>query len=355
MALPVAAAGVALVAVGLMTGSRAEACPKPYRFRVADRDLDAEIAWMEARVTRTPVSALDLAQLAGMYLAKARSGGDAWREKAAATAARSLEALPMSNAGATLVLAQVANARHDFAEAARLAEGALRESPRSGEAMAVLVTARLAQGRVEEAARVAEALVARIPCTSSLTLRALAREAAGREDEARRDFERAIDLEDHGEVGASAHARAMLGRFHSRRGRHGVAIAYLREAARLDGAHLMLLAQAELAAGRLDDAERHARDAAAGGEPELVAVVADVREARGDAAGARALRERAAAVLREEVNASPYGHRRWLAEVLLKLGEKAEAARLLEEEIVVRRDAETLRLLAEARRALNVQ
>ena len=79
----------------------------PYRFPVtAPVDADAELAFLEERAARSS-EGLDLAALSRALLKRRRI------DEAEALAHRSLEILPVSNAGAMLALAQAAQMKHD--------------------------------------------------------------------------------------------------------------------------------------------------------------------------------------------------------------------------------------------------
>jgi tetratricopeptide (TPR) repeat protein len=305
----------------------------PYRFRLLEpKAPEAELAFVQQRLKDRPDSALDLATLAGLHL-RLRKFDDA--EKAAR---RSLELLPAFNSGASLVLAHIAQARHDFAEAIRLAQDVLKDRMRHPDALSILVTANLGFGRVQEAVRWADQLADRMPTTANLTQRAVALEAVGRDDEALHDYLRAIDVEDIGEMEASSRARTMLARFHARRGRTDDAQDLLREAIRIHPQnHVALALLGDIV--RPDspiDAERHYTSAlqASGGEPAYLMK--------------KGLREQAEKMLRDELATSTFGHRRTLAELLLQTGRNDEALALMLEESKNRRDVETLELLADA-------
>jgi hypothetical protein len=89
-----------------------------------------EIAFLQERVNRNPNDGLDLAGLAGAYIAKARvSGQNAWYVLAEQAAERSLAALPLEigNTGAQLALAEIAQAQHDFSRALTLIDSVTEE------------------------------------------------------------------------------------------------------------------------------------------------------------------------------------------------------------------------------------
>lgn len=101
--------------------------PMAYRLPLVGEDLDLAIR-THFEKTQIDSGGLVKAELAAAYLAKARAGGGAHYYLLADRAAReSLEALPVFNEGAMLVLARVAEARHDFPVALELANRVLKE------------------------------------------------------------------------------------------------------------------------------------------------------------------------------------------------------------------------------------
>ncbi|MBI4280038.1 MAG: tetratricopeptide repeat protein [Armatimonadetes bacterium] len=332
-----------------------------YRFQRAARGsvvraLEAEMAFYQERVRRNPTGGLDLAALARTYLKMARATGlTHWYLLAEQAAQRSLGNLPHNNAGAMLVLARVAEARHDFAGALRLA----RQVAGHEDALSLVVTVNLAMGKLDDASRAAEDLLGRIPTLGAYVLRALVRQAQGRDDDAIADFHRALAAEEPGETGSSAWARTMLGRLHFRRGRLALAEGLYREALRILPEYPLALvhrADLETRTGRYADAERHFRQVfdTSQNSPQVFDHVvlrglARLRTLQGDEEGARALWDQAVARLRQDTSGGAFGHRRELARVLLERGhpgDVAEALALMQAEITVRRDAETLDILA---------
>jgi tetratricopeptide (TPR) repeat protein len=125
--------------------------PYPYKTTSADealRKLESDIAFYQERSNLSPDDGLELASLAGAYLKKARVSGWAnWYLLSEQAAKRSLSNLSTFNNGAILVLAEIAEARHDFKEAMRLANQVLEYQPGNEGASSILITANLAQGR----------------------------------------------------------------------------------------------------------------------------------------------------------------------------------------------------------------
>jgi tetratricopeptide (TPR) repeat protein len=332
-----------------------------YRFprvsrQEAVRALEREIAFHQARIARDPQGGLDLAALAGAYLRMGRLTGEAsWYLLAEQAATSSLARLPFDNPGALVVLARVAEARHDFDRAIALA----RRAGPLDEALAVLVTAHLGRDDARSAAAAAETLVGRMPTLSAYTLRALAREALGQEARALRDFHDGLAAEEPGEVASSAWARTLLGRFHVRRGELQSAERLYRQALEIlprSPMALLLLADLEVRVGRWDEAKRHywqvlstTPGAAFAGTFDHSAYqgVARLRALQGRRDEAEVLWERAERLIRSHL--TQFGHRRELARLLLERGRPdnmAEALRLARAEAWTRRDPDTLDTLA---------
>jgi tetratricopeptide (TPR) repeat protein len=316
-----------------------------------------EIAFYQQRLAVDSKSGLNRAALAGVYLKMARATGEeSWFLLAEQEANRSIADLPFDNKGALLILARIAEAKHDFPTALRLAKQVGFDNE---DAIALTVTSYLAMGKVSEASAAAEGLVNRLPNLGSLTLRALVREAQGRDAEVLEDFRQAMAAEEPGEVGGSARVRSLLGRFYARRGQLQQAKALFLEALRLVPRYplaLIYLADVETRLGNYREAEGYYSKvyAYSGG----VAIVFDhtvdigmarVKELQGDAIAARKLRDKAETEMQQEKGSVGFGHRRDLASLLLEKGRSqdvTEALALMQEEVKIRRDAMTLDTLA---------
>jgi len=321
--------------------------------------IEQEIAFYQQRLAVDSRSGLNRAALAGSYFKMARATGEGgWFLLAEQAAQRSIADLPFDNKGALLVLARIAEARHDFATALRFAKQVGSDNE---DAIALSVTSHLAMGKVSEANAAAEALVNRIPNLRSLTLRALVRESQGRDAEVLQDYRQAMAAEEPGEVGGSARARSLLGRFYARRGQFVQAKALFLEALRLVPRYplaLIYLADLETRQGNYREAEGYYRKVSAysGGVATVFDRIVDrgmarVKELEGDAIESRRLRDKAEAGLRQEQvsGSTGFGHRRDLATLLLEKGRSqdvTEALALMQEEVKIRRDAVTLDTLA---------
>ena len=323
---------------------------------VEGESIEAGIAFLEGRVAERPAEGLDLAELASLQLEMSRRTGDRrWLESAETSARRSLENLPVSNDGATLTLAKVANARHELAEAVRLAGLVLAGSPHSADALSVRATAHLALGDLSAALADADGAVAASPRMGALSLRGTVLEAMGRDVEALKSWRDALRVEDTGQVASSAQVRARIARWHLRRGDLGVARAWAEEARRLSpGQPIALFALAELES--LDGNAPAAERACNAGfqftkDPAFLTRLGSVRDRAGDDAGAERAWTQAEVLLREELAAGHSGHRVELARVLLARGgaeRAAEALALTTAEIQSRRPADVLAVHASA-------
>jgi tetratricopeptide (TPR) repeat protein len=318
--------------------------------------LRDEIAFYQSRITRTPQSGLDRAGLAEAYLKMARvSGALGWYLLAEDTARESLTNLPVSNAAAALVLARVAEARHDFATAIRLA----RDAGPTADSLPIVVTSNLARGDVPVAARAVADLVAADPSLRSYTLRALVEVARGLDEEAEADFHRALAMEEPEEVASSTWVRSLYGRFLYQRGRLDRAGELFNEALRilpqypyaLTGLAVLELRQGHYAAA-IDHLTRVVTVSRASPnvyDHVVLRGLAQAKELEGRPTEAAPFWADAEARLRQDVASGAYGHRRELARLLLTRGrpeDLPEVLSLLRAELTVRTDPDTLDTLA---------
>src|SRR5256712_13870998 len=332
---PLGAMGVgAVVVLGVLFWAHAAATPGAayhYRFERASRGavkqaLQREIEFYQARLTYDPSSGLNLSALAGAYLRMARATGDlSWYLLAEQTAERSLASLPFQNNGALIVLARVAEARHDFQQAIRLARRA-----GNTEALSIIITSNLAMGEIDEAARAAETLIQGGAGLTSYTLRSLVELAQGKDEAALVDLQRAIASEEPDEVASSVWARTLLGRLHYRRGRLRLAADIYREALAVLPQYpqaLTNLAELEIRQGRYRLAAQYLSEVVTvtKASPNIydhavLRGLARLAELRGDRTRAAALWRDAEARLRQDAASGQFGHRRELARLLLERG-----------------------------------
>ncbi|MCC3606586.1 MAG: hypothetical protein JGK24_26020 [Microcoleus sp. PH2017_29_MFU_D_A] len=319
--------------------------------------IQQEITFYQQRLAVDSKSGLNRAALASAYLKMARVTGEGgWFLLAEQAAERSIALLPFDNKGALLVLARIAEARHDFATALRFAKQVGFDNE---DAIALSVTSHLATGKISNASIAAEALVNRIPNLGSLTLRALVRESQGRDAEVLQDYRQAMAAEEPGEIAGSARVRSLLGRFYARRGQFVQAKALFLEALRLVPRYplaLIYLGDLETRQGNYREAEANYSKVSAysGGAATVFDRLVDrgmarVKELQGDARSSAKLRDKAEAGLRQEQVSGGFGHRRDLASLLLEKGRSqdvAEALLLMQDEVKIRKDAVTLDIYA---------
>ncbi|HEX3758582.1 MAG TPA: hypothetical protein VHW23_07730 [Kofleriaceae bacterium] len=309
------------------------------------------IAALEARVRSMP-SPFDDAELAELYFRRGQQDGDpADYQLAEARAQRSLAALASPNP-AVLTLAKLADARHDFRAAIELAH---RHAGRSAGARIIVATAHLALGELAEADEAAGAALAIKPDTAGYLMRALVRQAQGRDAEAEADFAHAARAEEPGDLQGAARLRALWGRFLLRRGEAAGAARVLDEALRIvPGFALATAMTGELAlrTGHPADAARRFEQAfIASRQVRYLIDQARAAELAGDLATASGLRDQVEHLVRGELGAGGLGHRLDLAEVLIDRGrpaDVAEAVGLAREEVARRGSYEARFQLARA-------
>jgi tetratricopeptide (TPR) repeat protein len=337
-------------------GKRLVAKPKPlydYPFALSlesdnQQTVESAISLYQGRVQQRPADGLDRAALAEAYLKMARvTGAENWYLLAEQEAQQSLVNLPFDNDGAVMVLAEIAQARHEFAEAVRLAD-----QVSGAKSLTVVVTSKLAMGELAAAETAAEALVNFVPSLGSLSFRGLVRTAQGNQAGALSDFQRAIAAEEPGEERGSAQVRTFLGRLYAQQGKSEQAKKLYRESLEIVPDYplaLQHLAQLETRSGRYRAAHRQYSRLGEWTSSQGVSFqgIARVKTLQGRAADIEW--ESAETALRSHIDQNALGHRRDLAHLLLERGrdqDVSEAITLMQTEAQNRRDADTLDLLA---------
>lgn len=321
--------------------------------------LHREIAFYQNRIQANPKDGLDRASLATLYLQLATSTGNThWYHEAEETALQSLANLPFNNLEAQLALAKVAQAEHQFAEALQFAEAVLQENPNHQQALSIIVTSKLAQGQLPQARQVADQLVEQAPTLVSYTLRALVLVAQGQDQAALQDFQQALALEQPDQPSQAAWTRTLLGRYHAHRGQLPVAKQYYQEALHLQphsSFAQVKLAELETRQGNYGAAETLYKqllqhpEASYGQDHVALQGLAQLKVLEGKLAEANQLWTEAEHEFRDHQDLDHFGHRRDLAKLLLARGRQAdlqEALTLMQAEVNIRRDSETLKTLA---------
>lgn len=341
-------AGTFVLVVSRHNGSRAA-----YRFALDTPPvMPDETKALEARVAKAR-SPLEMTQLAHAYVARARRTGERqWLERAEELAKESLQLLSSPNS-AKLVLAGVAEQRHQFADAIRWAKEAMDDRP-SATAAQLVAGCALAQGQVDEALRYAELALEFRPDAGTYLWRAMALAARGRDDEADFDFERALALEEPGQLDESVRLRAFWARHLMRRGANTAARELLDVALRLaptSALALSLRGELALDEGNAPLAAERFREAFRSGKlPRSLVFLARALKQQERVREAEETRAMAENLLRRELMTDT-GHRLDLAEALLDASEPKkveEAVKLLQEEQKVRRTPEVFLALARA-------
>ncbi len=329
-------------------------------------NLQQEITFYQEKVHQNPQSGLNLALLAQAYLKMAKATGESnWYLLAEQAAKRSLSQLPFNNESAVVVLARVAQARHDFALSIRLSQQIIKSQPSNDNALAILVTSYLVMGKLQAAKTAADALVNKIPTQGNLTLQALVLTAQGHDKEAIDTFKFALAAEEAGELGTSAWTRVLLGQFYYKRGQLELAEQLYQEALRILPRYplaLLHLAELKIRKGDYRAAENlyaqvlpNSQKSSTIFDHVVLRGRARLKQLQGNEQEARDLLKGAETLLRQENptghSNSSFGHRRELARLLLEKKSNSsqdtdEALSLMQAEIGIRRDAQTLDTLA---------
>jgi tetratricopeptide (TPR) repeat protein len=321
------------------------------------KNIQREIAFHQQRIQQQPTDGLERASLAQSYLKMARATGESsWYLLAQQTAQQSLDRLPINNYGATLVLAKVAAAKHEFTQTLSL----LKQVPPQAESLSLSTSTYLALGNVTKARQTVDILVQRMPTLNNLTLKALVEVSQGQDAAALRDFQAAIAAEEPEEAGSSAWVRTLLGRFYYKRGQLQQAEELYRSALQILPKYPpALLNTAELSVRRwqADPTQTKYQQQAIElydrffltnqQNPTVydhIALrgLARVQRLQGKIPQANQTWERAVSRLRSDL--SGFGHRRELAQLLLEWGQRAdraEALALMQAELKIRQDPET--------------
>ena len=328
------------------------------------KNIRREIAFHQQKIQQQPTAGLERAALAQNYLKMARATGESsWYLLAEQTAQESLVQLPVHNYGATVVLAKVATAKHNFTQALTL----LKQLPPESEALSLLTTNHLALGDTITAHKTADKLALKVPTLGNLTLKALVEVAQGQDLAAIRDFKAAIAAEEPEEVESSAWVRTLLGRFYYKRGQLQQAEALYQSALEILPRYspaLLNLAELSVRQWQADPAQTKDRDRASELYDRFFIInqqaptiydhialrgLARVQKLQGNITQSNQTWERAVAKLRSDLTG--FGHRRELAQLLMERAQGddlTEALTLMQAEIKTRQDPETWDTLAAA-------
>ncbi|HEX6049587.1 MAG TPA: tetratricopeptide repeat protein [Gemmatimonadaceae bacterium] len=323
--------------------------------RVERETRDHDIAFFARRATEDPQSAADRAQVAGLYLQRARDTGDWENYHLAEAYARAALALRTDRNGkAYLTLASSLLARHEFGEAYRVAREMVTLAPDEPAYRALLGELQVELGDYEAARITFDTLRVhhRHPAVAPRLARWLELTGDRRMAEqvlrwAQRDVERRAEL--------PAEQRAWftlrLADFLVRHGRVGEAEDVARAGLAIapdDGRLMLILARAAALRGAWRDVLRHVHQAGDAADISALALAGDAAFALGDTAGARVRWARAEQ--RGHEQPEPY-NRQWTLFRLEHGVEPNDTRAILEREIQERRDVYGWDQLAMARLA----
>jgi Tfp pilus assembly protein PilF len=353
-----AAAALILVGSGLLLFFARNREPDYFKFHFpimeTKNTLAEDIALYEKRTAADPDGALDPATLAELYVSQGKATGDTESfRKAEAAALHSLKNRKASNPGAELVLADIAQARHQFRKALQIVGDILQNRPGAGDVMPVLITSQLALGDLAEADLSSRQLLDQGDSANAQALRALVLEARGRDGEAEYHFTQALLHDELDNPQSASWNRAMLARFYLYHGNPAWARTLLNEALRItprNSVAVALLAKLEEDTGNLSAAERSYRAAfeASKQVPFLLGEARVLlREKRTEGVG---LRDQGEELLRADLEAAGgVGHRAELIRLLLDRrqgSDVSEALKLAQIEVEARPNSDSLQLLA---------
>ena len=352
--LVILTAGVAAAAARNIT--RAEARTTSREAVRLEREIrDHDIAFFARRATEDPQSAADRAQLAGLYLQRARDTGD-WenyhRAEDYARAALTLRA--DRNGKAYLTLASSLLARHEFGEAYRVARELVTVAPDEPAYRALLGELQVELGDYEAARATFDTLRAhhRHPAVAPRLARWLELTGDARAAEAvlravRRDVEKRAGLPVEQRAWFALRLADFLVRHGHPREAAGVARAGL-EVAPDDGRLMLILARTAAFRAAWKDVLRNVERAGDAADISSLSLAGDAAQALGDTAAARAWWERAER--RGHEQPEPF-NRQWTLFRLEHDVEPNDTRAILEREIQERRDVYGWDQLAMARLA----
>ena len=252
------------------------------------------IATLEADLRAAPRDPVRLATLGLAYQVRWRETGDPTFLPLSERALRGALAERPRDATATLGLGHLALIRHDFRRALGLGRTAQRLAPYASRPYGVIGDALLELGRYPEAFAAFERMVALKPTLASYARIAYARELTGDRAGAISAMRLALDAAG-GAPEPTAWAHVELAKLELGHGRVNAAAMHIRAALAVFPGYVFALeqqARVDAARGRLEAAVRSARRAATSVPlPQLIALLADLLERRGDMRAAR--RERA--------------------------------------------------------------
>ncbi|MBC7714866.1 MAG: hypothetical protein H7177_16080 [Rhizobacter sp.] len=335
--------------------------PYEYHYQVVKKKIDQDelaitIKFYEKRLERNPTGYQDMGILAGLYLESAKTTGvETYFEKAESLALQSIKEMPLFNLQAPLVLADLYQARHQFNDAIEIANNILKQKGHYPTAVSILVKSNLALGNIVEGQKQADELIMITPDQSAFILRATLLGIQNRNGEAEWNFNHALALDDSEDPAGASYARVIFARFMSGLNKTKEAKLLLNEALRIDPQSTLALDQM----GELNEKE-HSYDEAINNykkafklSNQLIYLFKESRSrlSAGELTQGTELLEQTEKLVRNEVTNKKTSHLNELVKILLLRRQKndyVEALELAKKESLLRRNPETLTLLAES-------
>ncbi|GAB7107347.1 hypothetical protein JCM4814A_56610 [Streptomyces phaeofaciens JCM 4814] len=222
---------------------------------LASADLDQGIASLQAHLRAQPRDFGGWATLGLAYVEQARTNGDPSRYPQAEQALKRSLTLRPDNDQALAGRAALAAARHDFPNALKYADLALKQNPYSERALCSRIDALVELGRYEDAERAADTADERRPGVPVFTRYAYVHELRGDVTTARRVLDQALSSSTS--PGDIAYVAAQLGQLAWSQGDYEDALTHYARALAADENYLPALegrARAQAASGRRAEA-----------------------------------------------------------------------------------------------------
>ncbi|MFF0594890.1 tetratricopeptide repeat protein [Streptomyces antibioticus] len=222
---------------------------------LASADLGEGITALQAHLRAQPRDFGGWATLGLAYVEQARTNGDPSRYPQAERALKRSLALRPDNDQALAGRAALAAARHDFPNALKYADRALKENPYSERALCSRIDALVELGRYDDAARAADLADERRPGVPVFTRYAYVRELRGDVTTARRVLDQALDASTT--PGDIAYVATQIGQLAWNQGDYEDALTHYARALAADENYLPALegrARAQAASGRRTEA-----------------------------------------------------------------------------------------------------
>ena len=336
-----------ILALALLAGFGCSPSPRsahPYPYKgVAGRSPDKEVEFFKERLKSRPDSFTELNNLAQAYLTRSQTSGDlAYLIEAEKLAGRSLELSKDGNHGALVVMASVAEARHEFTRSLEIAQSIYAQEPSNLDSQALLANSLLELGRVQEAKVYIDQVRQAMPTSAAAIQSARVLIASGLDKEARELLEEAVRREQPQEQKVSARLRSLLGEIAFRHGRLDEARVLFGESIQVSPVNpfaLQGLARVEACQGHYDKGFEIYTEAFAGSQnPAFMTEMARMKAHAGDKAQAARMLGQAESLLRPELEQGRFGHARDLAQVLLDQGKPEEALTVLHRKEEQRQD-----------------